>query len=428
MDQNQSNGIMAAQTVVAILLRNPEAIMECDLNPMMFADHSMGIFYGTMKEMHAAGEPFDIISLTEKLQSKTGRYYFPTLAELSADCAGSRANFKAYCEIIKDHHRKTKAHEIAQMLIENLNMDDAIEGAITDLMALARDDKNYEYDLNAAMKIGIQELDDRFRSGNDLQGINTGLRELNETLGGFQPSDLIIIGARPAMGKTACILNMILKANASVGMISAEQGVNQIIQRIMSISGGIPVTRIRSGKLVEQDWAFLEAAGHKIKNHPGCKFYDKPCPSMDEVEAVARRWVYENGIKALYVDYLQRLHVPNGQRKIEVVGENIRRFKNLARDLDIPVIVLAQVKRDVETRKDQRPHMGDISDSSEAEKEADTIMMLYRDEVYNPDTHAKNIIEFNIEKNRHGPTGTVATQWSGEILRISDLHEDRSCH
>lgn len=427
MDQKQNN-FTVDHIVISNLLKNPEMIIGCDLDPTMFRDGTLGLMYGTMKELNAQGNTFDAVSLTERLQEKTGRFYWSTILELNTAYSGAKENFKSYCESIQRNHQKNQAREVAELLIQNIDVDGSIEGAIKSLMDLARDDKNYEYDMNTAMKMGLTELDERFKAGDDLIGVNTGLRELNEILGGFQPSDLIIIGARPAMGKTACILNMLLKSNVPAGMISAEQGVNQIIQRLMAIAGGIPMTRIRNGKLNEQDWSFLETAARKIKQHPGCKFYDKPSPSMDEIESIARRWVFENKTGILFVDYLQRLQVPNGQRKIEVVGENIRRFKNLAKDLNIPVVVLAQVKRDVETRNDKRPNMGDISDSSEAEKEADTIMMLYRDEVYNPDTMATNIIEFNIEKNRHGPIGTVATQWSGEILRISDLHEDRSCH
>jgi replicative DNA helicase len=415
--------VISGQMIIGVLLKNPSKITECDLNPMMFWSQTDGLIYGVMLEMNSANQPIDVITVTEKLLEKTGKDYLQALMAYATSGGGTEKNLKAYCEIITEAYRKTQAREIANLLIESLNEPNAVEIAIQALMGLTSENRNYEYDINQACKIGLTAIKERSENKGVLPGVNTGLNGLNDVLGGFHKSDLIIIGARPAMGKTALVLNMILRADAKCGFISAEQGVSQIIQRGMAIAGGVNSTNMRTGHLTDDDWHFLESGCSKIKNHKGCWFYDKSAPTIEEVESIARRWKYEYGIEAFYIDYLQRLSVPAGKTKTEAVSENTRRLKDLARELSIPVVALAQVKRDVESRSDKRPGMGDISDSSEAEKEADCVMMMYRDEYYNPDTVSAGIIELNIEKNRHGPTGCVPTKWSSQIMRISDLTE-----
>lgn len=415
---------IAGQTVIAILLRNPEKMAQCDISREMFWNHTDGLIFATMRDMCDKKIAFDVISLTEKLLELTGQMYLDILTRYATESCGSAVNFKTYCDIIKNNYRKHTAIEIARQLINNVGDANSVELAISALMGLTSEDKTYEYDLAEAMKLGIRGVKERFENKGLLLGVDTGIHKLNEAIGGFNNSDLIVLAARPAMGKTALVLNMILKARAMVGFVSAEQGINQIIDRMMCISGGVTVANMRSGRLTDADWAFLEAGATKIKNHPGCHFYDKSSPSIQDVESLARRWVYDYGIKALYIDYIQRLQVPAGGKKFDVVAENTRRLKDLARELNIPIIVLAQVKRDVESRSDKRPSMGDISDSSEIEKEADVVITMYRDEYYNPETMHPGVIELNIEKNRHGPTGCIPTKWTSNIMRVSDMHEN----
>jgi replicative DNA helicase len=149
--------------------------------------------------------------------------------------------------------------------------------------------------------------------------------------------------------------------------------------------------------------------------------YDRSAPSIGELCRIARKWKHQHGIKLLLVDYIQRIEGGSGDRKHERVGDVARQLKNLARDLNIPVVALGQVSRDVEKREDKRPHMGDLSDSSEIEKEADQILMLYRDEVYDPDSEHKGTAEIIIEKNRHGPVGFARCAWLAETMKFGNL-------
>jgi replicative DNA helicase len=242
-------------------------------------------------------------------------------------------------------------------------------------------------------------------------------------LGGLHGGDLVIVGARPAMGKTALMLNMAasaLMAGFPVGVFSGEQGVSQITQRLIAIQGRIPVMRMRNGSLIGEDWSKLSAAVASLKDR-GMYIFDKPAPTLSDIVRRARSWHYNHGIKAIYLDYLQRVKITTKAPRHEAIGEIAAGLKELARELNIPVIALAQVNREVEKRVNKRPFMGDLKDSGTIEQEADQIFMLYRDEVYNEETKDKGLAEINIEKNRHGSTGRVDLAWRGEYLRFENL-------
>jgi replicative DNA helicase len=243
------------------------------------------------------------------------------------------------------------------------------------------------------------------------------------------PQFATIIAARPAMGKTALLLNMILGALAvpaghSVGFISAEMPVAQIGTRICCMDGRVNSHKMRTGQLDDEDWARLTAATGRLIGSK-LRVFDKSGVSIGEIERLARRWKHEHGLTALYVDYLQRIKGvnPNAERW-QQVGDNVMRLKELARELDIPVICLAQVNRACEERGNKRPGMGDIANSSEVEKEADQIMVLYRDEVYDENSTDKGTAEINYVKNRHGPTGVVRVRWQAPFMRFCNLKEE----
>ena len=177
---------------------------------------------------------------------------------------------------------------------------------------------------------------------------------------------------------------------------------------------------MRSGNVDDDDMGKLLASVKKLVDRKAL-IYDRSAPTIGEVCRIARKWHHQHGIRILFVDYIQRIESDRGEKRYERVGDVVRQLKNLARDLHIPVVALAQVARNVEQRQDKRPHMGDLSDSSEIEKEADQIVMLYRDEVYNPDSPDKGTAELLIDKNRHGPTGFVRCAWMAETMRFGDL-------
>lgn len=223
---------------------------------------------------------------------------------------------------------------------------------------------------------------------------------------------------------TALLLGLADSAAQSgfpVGLVSAEQPTIQIGARRMALASQVSATTIRTGNFHEEDWPKLSMGMRNAKDRP-MWIYDRSAITLDELVGIARKWKHTHGIKALFIDYAQRITV-KGAGRIEEVSQVARGLKNLARDLNIPVIVLAQVKAAVETRDNKRPHAGDLANSDELTREADQILMLYRDEVYNEETQLRGIAEILIEKNRHGPTGFKKFAFIPEIMAFRDLEE-----
>ena len=239
------------------------------------------------------------------------------------------------------------------------------------------------------------------------------------------PTSLYITDNYVVTHNTAFLLGLVDAAAQSgvpVGLISAEQPAIQIGIRRVSLASGVGAVRIRSGNFEDQDWGLLSAGMSKSKDAP-VWIYDRSAVTLDELTGIARKWKHAHGIRALYVDYAQRITVPGADRITEV-SQVARGLKNLARDLQVPVVSLAQVVKGVDQRNDKRPTAGDLANSDELTREADQILMLYRDEVYNRDTPDKGIAEVLIEKNRHGPTGFKRLAFLPETMAFRDLAKD----
>ena len=293
-------------------------------------------------------------------------------------------------------------------------------------MDLTRSTAKHEHTIVEAMGEALNDIDEALQSGG-LVGVNTGLPDLNDCLGGFYKSDLIVIGARPSVGKTCFALNIADRCGVPCGLISGEQASNQIGLRMMAISGRVSAHNMRRAKLDESEWAKLTNVLSKTKTKR-MWIYDKPGPDINDVARQARKWKHSNDISILFVDYLQKIRGPKGGKKdngrIDEVAEVARSLKDIARELNIPVVALAQVNRDVEKRQDKRPTMSDLANSGEIEREADQIITLYRDEVYEPDSKYAGICEASVVKNRHGPTGVIKLAWSKEFMRFDGLERD----
>lgn len=234
------------------------------------------------------------------------------------------------------------------------------------------------------------------------------------------PSHLYVTDGYTVTHNTALLLNMALAPNVPVGIVSAEQGHQELGDRFYAIEGRVPMQKIRTARVDDSDFAKMADMLQRTVDRP-IHIYDAPGVTITDVMRRARRWKKEYGIRALYVDYLQKIRpAHHHDSRVQEVGEVARSLKDIARELRIPVIALGQVKRDVEMRANKRPGMGDLSDSSEIEKEADTIITIYRDEVYNPDTPEKGVAELDICANRSGPSGLIRSVWRGEFLRFED--------
>jgi replicative DNA helicase len=297
-----------------------------------------------------------------------------------------------------------------------------LDSIIRRLMALHKAEESHEHTLAGAVKSAFARAEEVSRADGQMIGVPTGFSKMDARLGGWNNSDLIFIGARPAMGKTALMVNLADAAAAAghtIGVISGEMSALQYGQRAVSLESRVPAECMRNGQFREEDWPRLNAAVALLRSRK-MHLYDRSAPSIEEIQRTARRWKQEFGIGLLLIDYLQRIRVRGADNRAEEVGEAARTLKDLARDLDIPVICLAQVVRDVDKLPDKLPGAGDLANTDEATREADQIIMLYRDDVYHDESAARGLAELNCEKNRHGPTGQFVLRFDGPTMRFSD--------
>lgn len=412
-------------SVLGGLMLEPSLIMDIDTIPDDFESEVNRNIFSEIMRLSRDGEAVDIVTVSEAMHKATGKNYLPTLGAMCKSCMSTK-NVTVYARMLRQQAQERKAVEIAKTLVGSVNRDGAtaISEAIRGLMNLSATRKDFDCSIKDAIAGAVEVIDEAFNRGGELIGISTGIEKIDSALGGFQRSDLYVIGARPAMGKTAFLLNLASNANGSSGIISSEQGRDQVGVRMLSINGRVSTYAMRTGKLSDTDWPRITGAVGDLSSRQ-IRINDKPSPTLDEIINQARKWKFNYGLEILFIDYLQRIKVDLSKKRHEAVGEVARGLKELARELDIPIVTLAQVSRSVESRPNKRPGMADLSDSSEIEKEADVIITLYRDEVYDENSADKGIAELSILKNRHGPVGTIRTVWRSEYMRFEDFASQR---
>lgn len=415
--------------VIGGMLSEPVLITELDdLYPEDFTIASLRLVYAEMIDMVLGRHVIDILTVSERLERKYGQDDLMLLGKCIKACV-STANLKSYAKIIRDESQKRRAMSIASLLLDTVKHDglDAVDVAIKDLMALTMTRKNHEVSISQVMKRAIEIIQLADESKGGLIGVPSGLLDLDRILGGFHDSDLYVVGARPAIGKTAVLLNFANNANTPCGIISAEQPAEQIGLRLIAIDGRVCAHKMRNGELEELDYTRVATTAAQFNRRNNIHIYDKSGPTIMEVIRQARKWKMQHDIKILYVDYVQRIKWTDMRiARHEQVGNVVMCLKELARDLNIPVVALAQVNRDVEKRPDKRPNMGDLANSSEIEKEADCILLLYRDEAYDENSMDKGIMEIEIAKNRHGPTGFKKFVWLEKFMRVENYSHEYS--
>lgn len=430
------HSIEAEQNVLGSMLISPKAAAMVALTEGDFYRRDHALIYRACRELESDGKPLDAVTVGEWFESNgllehvAGGAY---VVELATDVF-TAANVVAYANIVRDKAMLRRAIDVGMELVNDSFAPDGrsraeiIDAAIAGLMALQKGEQNCEFTLQQAAKLAWEDASIAYETRGTIRGVPSGYGRMDKRLGGWHKGDLVFIGARPSMGKTALMVNLALnaaEAGHSVGMISGEQSAMQIGQRSIAADGQVAAERLRNGDIDEEAWPKLTDAMRRMIERK-VRILDRSAPTLDELCRVARRWKQEHGITVLFVDYLQRIRVPKAENRIEEVSEVARGLKTLARDLDISVISLAQVKAEVDKRNgDKRPNLGDIANSDEATREADLIGFLYRDEVYHDDSTERGIAELNFEKNRHGPTGRFKLRFEGETMRFSDPNVDR---
>jgi replicative DNA helicase len=424
----------AETAVVGSILLEGGLIKDCVLQPENFHIIELKRIFWAMKRLDEKNVPIDIVSVVDLVEKQLDRVGGVTFIRKVAESVPSTSNFKYYESLVLFHWRKRKSLEIAnEFKTQVMDMDpkDAIQTVINELMKIEEDDSlGDDGNIKEELLDLYDELGDQT---NEMTGVTTGFDELNDMTGGLQESDLIIIGARPSMGKTAFALNIAYNA-AEKGEIpcifSLEMPKKQLLKRLLSITGNIDAQKMKNAKneFTDYDWRKLSHAMGAL-NSLDLHIFDKPNVTVNYIWSKVRKVQRENPNKKLLVmvDYLQ-LIAGNSKYKgnrLQEISDISRMLKAMARELKVSVMALSQLSRGVEQRQDKRPMMSDLRESGQIEQDADIIGFLYRDAYYNKNSEAGNITELIVAKHRNGPTGTVNLGFIKEYGKFINLAKQK---
>lgn len=405
--------------VLYTAMARPSALSEISLQAKHFGHEAHAQLWELIQAQTLQNRPIDPVTMVDAA-ARLGDHRLSELAMAIGSATDlypvTEAGYQA--RIIAEAWRARETLQIGLDLAASAKQreEGAADRAMQRLMDLHTDDRSYEHTARTAMQAALDGAARARANGGRILGVPTGIFDLDDTLGGLHDCDLIVIGAPPGTGKTGLLLGT-TAAGAKVGpvgLISGEQPHDQVGLRWLAVGSSIGVGRLRAGKFDEHDMSSMDHAAERFGALP-VHILDRGSPDITEVIRVARRWKAQYGLRALYVDYLQRLEMESLSKapKHERIGAIARSLKNLARDLRIPVVALSQVRRPQTEKPGDNPRltMHHLADSSEIEKEADQIMMLWRDKS-NPQSE-RSAAEINVVKNRHGNIGTVYCTWHG---------------
>lgn len=433
--------VEAEQAVLGGLMLAPEALDRVgdflDESDFYRRDHQL--IYRAVRELGEKNRPFDAVTLGEWFESNAlseqigGSAYLIELARSTP----SAANIAAYAEIVREKSVLRQLIEAGTEIVndgfqpDGRDSQEVLSGAEQKVFKIAEQGRRGRRDfmtLREAMKDAFRILQERYEAQGEVTGLPTGFTEFDQLTAGMQPSDLLIIAARPAMGKTSLALNMAeyaaLKTRKAVAVFSMEMSASQLAFRLISSIGRVNATRLRTGRLEDEDWSRVN---HAIRMLSETRIFidDTPALSPDALRSKARRFKREHDLGLIVVDYLQLMQVPgNKENRATEISEISRGLKSLAKELDIPVVALSQLNRGLESRTDKRPVMADLRESGAIEQDADVIVFIYRDEYYHKDSNDKGLAEIIIGKQRNGPTGVVKLKFFGEYTRFDNLARD----
>ena len=430
------HSIEAEQAVVGAMLMDREAILVSSeiVSGEDFYQSAYGVIFDSIVEIYNEGKPVDLITLQERLKEKDVPPEISSL-EFARDlvtAVPTSANVKYYAEIVAE---KSMLRRLIKLNEEISNMcylgKEPMEAVleITEKKVFELVQKRNTGDfvpikdvvLNALEKIEIAS-----KTSGNVTGIPTGFLDLDYKMAGLQPSDLILVAARPSMGKTAFVLNIAqhvaFKANKAVAIFSLEMSKEQLVNRLFSLEAQVDSQSLRTGNLKDEDWEkLIEGAG--IIGKSKLIIDDTPGISISELRSKCRKYKLEQGLDLIIIDYLQLMTGRVGGRsesRQQEISEISRSLKGLARELNVPVIALSQLSRAVEQRPDHRPMLSDLRESGAIEQDADVVMFIYRDDYYNKDTEMKNVAEIIIAKQRNGSIGTVNLTWLPNYTKFAN--------
>ena len=406
------------------------------LKPEDFYREDNKTIYNAIMNLYAKAEPIDIITLKDeltslgKLEPVGGLEYLATLP----DKVPTTANVEKYIKIVEEKSILRSLIKTANELIEigydqneevEILMDNA-EKKIFDLMQ-RKSQKGYS-SIRDILVDSFTELEQLYNQKQHITGVASGFIDLDNKTAGFHNSDLVLIAARPAMGKTAFALNIAtyaaVSANTPVVVFSLEMSKEQCANRILCSQAMVDSEKVAKGDITDEDWSKLAIASGELSESAGIFIDDSAGINIAEIRAKCRKLKLEKNIGLVVIDYLQLIQGSgNTKSREQEIAEISRSLKILAKEINVPVIALSQLSRAPEARPDHRPMLQDLRESGSIEQDADIVMFLYRDDYYNPETEAKNIAEVIIAKHRAGPTGTVELLWMPSYTKFANKYK-----
>ena len=429
----------AEQAVLGSMLTDSDAVMSAVevLKPEAFYREDNRIIYQAILNLYNKSEPIDIITLKDELESM-GKFEqiggFEYLASLP-DKVPTTANVQKYIKIVEEKSISRSLIKTANEIIDlgyNQTEDieditNAAEKKIFDIMQ-SKNSKSYT-PIKDVLVESFTNLEKLYNQKQHVTGVPTQFYDLDDKTAGLHGSELILVAARPAMGKTAFALNIAtnaaLRANVPVAIFSLEMSKEQLVNRILCSEAKVDSNKVRTGKLDEEDWGKLAEAIGPL-SEAGIYIDDTPGISIMEIRTKCRKLKLEKNIGLVVIDYLQLIVGSNrrsGGSREQEISEISRSLKILAKELNVPVIALSQLSRAVEQREDHRPMLSDLRESGAIEQDADIVMFLYRDDYYNKESPEKDIAEVIIAKQRAGSTGTVKLYWMGNYTKFVNIEK-----
>jgi replicative DNA helicase len=427
----------AEESVLGAMMLSPGAIGAVSevLSASDFYRESHAKIYRAARALYGRGEPVDAITLVDELERRGeleevgGRVRIHELAAL----VPAASNAAHYARIVRDmatlRGLVRAGHEIARLGLERQGEDtvelvDRAEQIVFEL-AQARVSSDFSH-IEELLKDSFERITALYEAGAEVTGVPSGFRDLDHLTTGFQPGNLVILAARPSMGKSGLALNiaanLAVRHGTPVALFTLEMSKGEVAQRLMCSEAKVESQKLRTGRLAPEDWSRLTAACDRLSRAP-IYVDDSGSITMMEIRSKARRLkMREPGLGLLIVDYLQLMTTETrSENRVQEVSEISRNLKRLARDLDVPVLALSQLSRAVEQRHDKRPILSDLRESGSIEQDADLVLFIYRDEYYDPDSDQQGLAEIHLAKHRNGPTGMVKLSFLKRFAKFADL-------
>lgn len=422
------------QSILGAILIDPDALIKVSdtLRSDDFYREDHRIIYEHMLKLFEKRKPIDLLTLTDALESAKqlsligGATYLATLTGM----VNSSVHIVHHAEIVKNKAMLRKLISAGSKIVdlgyrEEAESEVVLDEAESALFNVSQTHlKNNFVPIGSVLSESFDRIDELHKNKGALRGVPSGFKALDNLLGGLQKSDLIILAARPSMGKTTLALNIAeyaaIKGGAKVGVFSLEQSKDQLVDRILCSQAGVDTWKLRTGNLNDDDFPRIGHAMGLLSEAP-IFIDDTPGLSALEVLTKSRRLRMEHGLDLIIIDYLQLMRGRTTESRTQEVSEISRALKGLARELEVPVIALSQLSRAVESRPDKRPMLSDLRESGSIEQDADVVMFIYRDEYYEKDSEKKNIAEVLVRKHRNGPVGEVDLYFQADQSAFRNL-------